>query len=232
MINNLLQNIIHFKKCQCCAKNKESLYYAYMSISSVYSVSCINGERVIIYPERVIRKGRQGNIVHGILCTTQQQVLIKLSHIFERGFSTGKGVEDKNMLMREADILHRLQGIVGIPTYFGITRIPLNSSQERIAIVMEYIRGLDIEQWRRATQKRLQPYQAIEFLYQAAHIFSHVHARGVVHCDIKMSNFIFTDKRKIAIVDWGAAQYHTANEHYERPNTVMGTVQFMSPEHI
>ncbi|MFA5995049.1 MAG: protein kinase [Patescibacteria group bacterium] len=206
-------------------------------MSKTYTTTCANGEQVIIYPDQIIHPGHQGNIVAGKLIATQQPIAIKLSHPLAKGYSLALGVDTKSDLLHEANTLHCLLGVTGVPKYYGVTRLPINDEQEYIAIILEQINGIDLAQWRKQhQQQRLLISDALELLKRAAIIFEQVHARGVVHCDIKASNLMLNQQRELYIVDWGAAQrpiLNTAlNKPFRKPALITGTMQFISFEHV
>lgn len=199
----------------------------------IHHITLSDGRDVTIYPDRLVQKGRQANIVEGIITVERQPVVVKLSQLFQRGYSEGDGISDKSRLLHEADVLHRLHGVYGIPYFFGVGQCMVSEHQERIALVMQKIAGLNLEQRRIQVQRRLTPQQAYEFLRAAAKIFERVHALNIIHCDIKLSNFMLTKRDELYVVDWGAAQQlYVEGKNFVRPETVIGTVQYISYEHI
>lgn len=53
-----------------------------------------------------------------------------------------------------------------------------------------------------------------------------IHARGFIHCDVKLSNMILTFEGKVKLADFGAARRHP----YMGIET--GTIYFNAPEQI
>ena len=108
--------------------------------------------------------------------------------------------------------------------------------QQRLYLVMEYVRGLDLTQIveRRG---RLTPPQACECLRQAALALQHAHAQGLVHRDVKPSNFILTATRRgqvLKLLDLGLARCLAPRPLEESRITengvLLGSVDFLSPE--
>lgn len=186
---------------------------------------------VDIYPERVIQQGRQANIVEGMYHPDQTPIAVKLSAPLERGYSKGTGIGDKSRFLHESDMLMRLRGVAGVPYYFGIGRTIIDDSSERIALVMQRIRGINLDQRRKQYSQHMSPTLVRNFLGVATHILAEVHDRGILHCDQKLSNWMVTHNDEVYLVDWGASQL--MNQLPSRVSSkVVGTAQYISPEHI
>jgi serine/threonine-protein kinase len=99
-------------------------------------------------------------------------------------------------------------------------------------IVMEYVTGVSLGE-RLKKKGPLPATEMIEFAAQAAFGLAHAHEQGIVHRDIKPTNILLTDDRRIKILDLGlgvlmeadsAATFATAD------GIAVGTVDYMSPE--
>ena len=55
-----------------------------------------------------------------------------------------------------------------------------------------------------------------------------LHSRGFVHLDIKLENFILTDKKQIKLIDFGTA--HKVTDREKKLQTVSGTRGYSAPE--
>jgi serine/threonine protein kinase len=69
----------------------------------------------------------------------------------------------------------------------------------------------------------------MHLLKRIANLFADVHARGIVHGDIKLGNVLVAPNDDLAMIDWGTAS--TINTQ-PKSDVVIGTVQFMSYEQI
>ncbi len=99
-------------------------------------------------------------------------------------------------------------------------------------IVMEYVRGQSLGE----RLKRGGPIPApemIDYAAQAALGLAHAHEQGMVHRDVKPSNLLLSEDRRIKVLDLGlgvliepddAATFATAD------GIAVGTVDYMSPE--
>lgn len=95
------------------------------------------------------------------------------------------------LVRREVAVLKHLQGVPGVPKYFG--RI------DRLAFVMEYIEGTPIANFKTG---ELSP-QVFETIQK---VINAIHARGVSHGDLKRrSNLILTPTGEVYVVDFAAA---------------------------
>ena len=108
-------------------------------------------------------------------------------------------------------------------------------------IAMEYIEGYTLrDQLALGTYK---PLDALEVVMQVGRALASAHAIGIVHRDIKPENIMLRPDRFVKVVDFGLAklteilpeQRHTPEAETRlltEPHTLMGTVQYMSPEQL
>jgi serine/threonine-protein kinase len=98
-------------------------------------------------------------------------------------------------------------------------------------IVMEYVQGQSLGQ--RLRQGPIAPLEMIDYAAQAALGLAHAHEQGIVHRDVKPSNILLADDRRVKILDLGlgvlmeadaSATFATAD------GIAVGTVDYMSPE--
>ncbi|MBI1915605.1 MAG: serine/threonine protein kinase, partial [Planctomycetes bacterium] len=115
---------------------------------------------------------------------------------------------------------------------------------DRYYLVLEYVDGPNLEQLVRASGP-LDVGQACDFVRQAASGLQCAHQAGMVHRDIKPANLLVQRRANdgspalVKVSDFGLARLQEAGEDGEdersgtilmRPNTVMGTPDFLSPE--
>src|SRR5262245_41337538 len=105
-------------------------------------------------------------------------------------------------------------------------------------LVMEFVEGVDLA---RHIQQHgpLSVEKAVDYVLQAARGLEHAHRQGIVHRDIKPANLLLDTRGTIKILDMGLARFHEgANSPpatdeaaaITETGSVMGTVDFMSPE--
>jgi len=110
-------------------------------------------------------------------------------------------------------------------------------------IVYEYIEGTRLD--RLIAERALSEARVIEIGSQIAGALAHAHERGILHRDIKPQNIIITREGTAKVLDFGLAKRtklgfvaetdHTVSEHASLETargTIVGTVQYMSPEQI
>jgi eukaryotic-like serine/threonine-protein kinase len=101
--------------------------------------------------------------------------------------------------------------------------------------VMELVKGVPITKY--ADEHRLTPSRRLELFVPVCAAIQHAHQKGVIHRDIKPSNVLialYDDRPVPKVIDFGVAKA-TGQQLTERTlntgfGTVVGTVEYMSPE--
>ncbi len=103
-------------------------------------------------------------------------------------------------------------------------------------IAMEYVAGSTLAELK--ARGDLDVDGVLEIAGQLADALAAAHARGVVHRDVKPSNVIVSEGRRVKVLDFGLAQYtppvDEAASTWSRPaieaaGALAGTVAYMSP---
>lgn len=122
-----------------------------------------------------------------------------------------------------------------------VTAFDANKVEDRYYLVLEYVDGPNLDQLVKA-RGPLSIGQACDFIRQSAQGLHCAHVAGMVHRDIKPANILVQRRAAdgssglVKISDFGLAKLvNTGSEItnqtiLNKPNTVMGTPDFLSPE--
>ncbi|MFO0592948.1 MAG: protein kinase [Polyangiaceae bacterium] len=100
----------------------------------------------------------------------------------------------------------------------------------RLFFAMEWLDGEDLAQRQRRAPLGMR--DAVEVVRRSAAAMAAVHARGVVHRDLKLSN-IFLVRGKgtsVKLIDFGVVKPAVPDEYQTERGTIIGTPHFMAPE--
>jgi eukaryotic-like serine/threonine-protein kinase len=96
-------------------------------------------------------------------------------------------------------------------------------------IVMEYVPGRSLRSLIRETAP-LVPTRAIDLTAQLLEAVRYIHARGIIHCDLKPDNTVVATDGQLKLADFGVARRRGADT--APTGVLIGTVQYLSPEQI
>ncbi len=95
-------------------------------------------------------------------------------------------------------------------------------------IAMKFIDGVSLEDMH--SKSPLTPRRACEIVRDAALTLDHAHRLGFIHRDIKPANLMLDKSQRVYILDFGLVKNIDSKSVLSMPNTVLGTVPYMSPE--
>lgn len=194
-----------------------------------------------------------GRAVRAALDATQRMVrtdptpTIKGYHIFDRigkgGMSTvyraQRNSDGQELVLKTLDmLLHQdpelLNRFVQEFTLISQAQHPhvvqifdLGVTDETVYIAMEYLPGGDLK---RLITRGVQAEKALQYLRELASALSVIHARGIVHRDVKPDNVMFREDGTLVLADFGIAKQSEANLAQTRVGEVFGTPYYISPE--
>src|SRR5713101_8032505 len=100
---------------------------------------------------------------------------------------------------------------------------------------MELVKGTPITKY--CDEHRLTPRQRLELFVPVCRALQHAHQKGIIHRDIKPSNVLvapYDGRPVVKVIDFGVAkaagQRLTERTLYTEFGTVVGTLEYMSPE--
>lgn len=178
----------------------------------------------------IIGRGGMGAVYKGRQARLDRNVAIK---VLPETFTQGD--DEMNIVARfeqEARAMAKLDhpAIVSVHD-FGET------DAGQLYFVMEFINGMDIQQYLREHGGRLPQEHALAITAHMLDALEYAHNHGIVHRDIKPANILLNHEGRVKIADFGLAKaLSTGKEEDEAlpaltmTNIAMGTPDFVAPE--
>jgi serine/threonine-protein kinase len=176
-------------------------------------------------------QGGMGRVFKAVHATMNRVVALKV--LAPQLVDTDKAQALFNREMQAAARLHH----PNIVTAYDANRV-----SDRYYLVMEFVDGPNLDRLVR-DRGPLRIGQACDFIRQAALGLQHAFEMGMVHRDIKPANLLLQPpaanaaarRSTVKILDFGLARLHDAEQTgagsiVTRPNVVMGTPDYVSPE--
>jgi len=167
--------------------------------------------------EGVLHEGSTATVYKAVQIALQRPVAIKVLHVSHRNSceSNGQTVGRHEALMR-ANLSH--PHIVSI--------YDAGQIGETCYFVMEYVAGQSLrEKMQRGKPWRIS--QALEILQAVTQALEYIHARGVLHLDLKPENVLLTETGLAKITDFGVSQVDGSGD---AAGVIWGTADYCAPE--
>jgi len=162
--------------------------------------------------------GGMGDIFKAIDTVTGQHVAIKL---LRENITPQERVRFQREIAVLADLRHP-----NIVQYVTHGEWP----DGRLFFAMEWLDGEDLGQRQRRAPLGMR--DAVEVVRRSAAAMAAIHARDVVHRDLKLSNIFLVRGKGTAIklIDFGVVKPAVADEYQTERGTIIGTPHYMAPE--
>ncbi|GHT38234.1 hypothetical protein FACS189427_12190 [Planctomycetales bacterium] len=95
--------------------------------------------------------------------------------------------------------------------------------------VMEFVNGKSLHQELKS-RRIFEWYEVAKTGLEMSLALKHAHDRGITHRDIKPANIMLEEGGVVKLSDFGIAQYFGGSQHLTEINSVVGTLEYMSPE--
>ncbi len=134
------------------------------------------------------------------------------------------GPDDMDSFLKEARIIASL-------THSHIVRVlDFGIDSETPFLVMDYAPNGTLRQ-RHPKKTQLPLPTVVSYVKQVADALQYAHDKRLIHRDIKPENILIGQRNEILLSDFGVALV-TQSSRYHSTQGVVGTVPYMSPEHI
>ena len=168
--------------------------------------------------EARVGSGGMGDIFRGVDRETGQPIAIKL-------LRSTASPNERARFAREIAILADLRH-PNIVQYVGHG----TWHDGRLFFAMEWLDGEDLSQRQRRAPLGMR--DAVEIVRRSAAAMAAVHARGVVHRDLKLSNIFLVHGKgtSVKLIDFGVVKPAELDEFPTERGQIIGTPHFMAPE--
>ena len=132
---------------------------------------------------------------------------------------------------------HNIAGLLHLHQVENVDKIAsqlLKATKGSYLVVMEYIEGLTLYEWRKQFPNQKVPFdQAIDVISQVAEALDYAHKQKIIHRDVKPANIMVQPDNTVKVLDFGLAyEIHSSMSRVtmEKGKTSAGTPNYMSPE--
>lgn len=163
--------------------------------------------------------GAMGEVYRALDQQTGEPVAIKLLH---RKASREEQARFRREVQMLADLRHP-----GIVAYVDHGDWP----DGRPYFAMEWLEGEDLGQL--ARRQPLGMSDAVEVVRRVAQGMAAIHARGVIHRDLKLTNIFVPQgniRKGVKLIDFGVVKPGEPDDFETQPGSIIGTPHFMAPE--
>ena len=132
------------------------------------------------------------------------------------------GSDGEEQFLQEARAVAQLNHS-GIVTIHEVGR-----DDDRLYIVSDYIKGVDLSEW--LTAKTMSTQEAATLCIAVANALHHAHEKGIVHRDLKPANIMLNSDNTPLVMDFGLAKRDIGQVTMTMDGRILGTPAYMPPE--
>ncbi|HEY3174570.1 MAG TPA: protein kinase [Candidatus Polarisedimenticolia bacterium] len=220
-VDRLLPGFMKKIIARCLEKDRSRRYRSAAQILDELKAAAIVPGVIVDERYEIVRElgiGGMGRIYQALDRELDEPVALK---VLRAGDAEGRQVE---RFLREIKMTRRI-------THPNVVKVyDLGSWKEHRYITMEYIEGMNLEQWVRLRASLDIP-EAVRLLVDVARGLDAAHTLGIIHRDIKPQNILLKDGKTPKILDFGIARGLEGSD-MTTSGFVMGSPKYMSPEQV
>lgn len=164
-------------------------------------------------------KGMQGKVYLGRDPILERQVALKLITLDENNLS------DSEDVIAEARIAAKIAHPNVIPIY------EVDVFQSSPLLVFEFVEGITLSEYIKEHDSFTEK-EAIGIMRKIIDGMKCAHENKIVHLDLSSNNIMIDKAGQPRIMDFGLAHMISAQDKIQNPKIAMGTLRYMSPEHL
>ena len=168
--------------------------------------------------ERLLGRGGMGSVYYGWDIKLERPVAIKTINIRYRD-----NPAYAERFIKEARSMAAWRHPNILPVHYA------DNQDDVYYFVMEYVRGLDLEQLLKqyASENELPPHEDVLRIGRAVgEALDYAHSKGIIHRDVKPANVMIADDGRVVLTDFGLAMDVSQGSMGE----VFGSPQYIAPE--
>ena len=93
--------------------------------------------------------------------------------------------------------------------------------------VMEYLQGGDLSH--KISSKGIPETEALEYIRQVGEALSYIHAKNILHLDIKPTNILFRENGDVVLIDFGVSKHYDDTSGSQTSSTPVGISEGYAP---
>ncbi|HET9656128.1 MAG TPA: serine/threonine-protein kinase, partial [Kineosporiaceae bacterium] len=182
-----------------------------------------NGPRLLhLVSGRYLLQERVGRGSSGVVFRAQDRWLAR--QVAVKVFTAPGSAGEERRAEREAVVLARLHhpGLVGV--------LDCGSDRGNRFVVLEFVDGRPLDSV--VDGEALPEAEAVRIAAGVADTLAYVHARGIVHRDVKPANILIDRSGRPKLGDFGVARAYGGSEALTATGCIVGTPRYMAPEQV